>query len=173
MNSRSERQPYRPTTTHAGWGEGDPHLTVTRDDERFVFALTTEIVRIGSAADNELRLDETDPVHAEIAHDDRDEYVLTMHGEGETSARTDVAATGTDDDSMILRTGARFTAGPWTLVFGRAESSDHGRPYGGRVGGEFSDQREQPSRPDYAQGAYQASDDDRPPQGGADEVKDG
>ena len=41
--------PYEPTTTHAEWGAGDPHLTVTRDGDRFTFALTADAVRIGSA----------------------------------------------------------------------------------------------------------------------------
>ena len=71
---------YSPTTTHAEWGAGDPRLRITRDDERTEFALEADVVRIGSAEGNELRLTDTDPVHATITHDERDEYVLTLHG---------------------------------------------------------------------------------------------
>ncbi|WP_235201515.1 hypothetical protein [Microbacterium sp. CH12i] len=96
-----------------------------------------------------MRLADTDPVHATVVHDDRDEYVLTLHGEGEMNASSRAAETGAGDRSEILRTGARFTAGPWTLVFGREEFADHGRPFGGREGGELEDQPPQPARPDY------------------------
>jgi hypothetical protein len=141
---------YNPTTTHAEWGAGSPRLRLTRDDERTEFALDADLVRIGSAADNELRLTDTDPVHATITHDDRDEYVLELHGEGEMNASAGVAATHGEDRTETLRTGARFTVGPWTLVFARDEFADHGRPFGGRQGGEYSDQPMQPPRPDYS-----------------------
>ncbi|HCS60449.1 MAG TPA: hypothetical protein DIW46_03485 [Microbacterium sp.] len=153
----AEPQGYEPTTTHAEWGAGDPHLRITRDGERFVFHLEADEVRVGSAEGNELRLADTDPVHATISHDKRDEYVLTLHGAGEMNANPRTAETGsgvgadsgTNDTSEILRTGAHFTAGPWTLVFGREEFADHGRPFGGREGGELDDQAPQPVRPDY------------------------
>ena len=144
----------RPTTTHAEWGAGNPHLLITREDERTEHPLDVDVVHIGSAAGNELQLDDTDPVHATIQHDDRDEYVLTLHGEGEMSAHPDAAATHAGARTQTLRTGARFTAGPWTLVFARDEYADHGRPYGGRLGGEYSDQRLQPPRPDYRADAH-------------------
>src|SRR5690606_24105370 len=133
-----------------------PHLRVTRGDERFVHHLVTDEVRVGSAEGNELRLAETDPVHATITHDERDEYVLTLHGEGEMNANPRTAETGSglsanpSEKSEILRTGAHFTAGPWTLVFGREEFADHGRPYGGREGGELDEQAPLPTRPDYS-----------------------
>lgn len=149
MTAQEESPTPENLTTHAAWGAGDPHLLVSRDGERFVFDLTADAVRIGSADGNELRLGATDPVHAEIHHDDRDEYVLTLHGAGEMNANPQAAETGASGRSEILRTGARFTAGDWTLVFARAEFADHGRPFGGRQGGEFSDQPPQPARPDY------------------------
>lgn len=138
-----------PGTTHAGWGEGNPHLIVSGEAERFTVALTVTNTRIGSAPDNEIVLAGTDPIHAIVEHDDRDEYVLTLVGEGEMNANPESAATAPGDHSETLRTGAQFTAGPWRLVFGRAEFADHGRPFGGRQGGELSDQEPQPSRPDY------------------------
>lgn len=135
-------------TTHAEWGSGAPHLLVSRGgDDRSVFDLTEDEVSIGSAPGSSLVLAGTDAVHATIVHDDRDEYVLTLHGAGEMNANTDPNRDGTR--SEVLRTGARFTLGEWTLVFGRAEYADHGRPFGGREGGELSDQPPQPERPDY------------------------
>lgn len=141
---------YTPGTTHAAWGSGDPRLRITREDERDEYRIEADVVRIGSAAGNELRLADTDPVHATITHDDRDEYVLELHGEGEMNASDGVDATHPGARTETLRTGARFTAGPWTLVFARDEYADHGRPYGGRKGGEYSDQPLQPPRPDYS-----------------------
>ncbi|WP_460796671.1 FHA domain-containing protein [Microbacterium sp. GXF0217] len=139
-------EPQTPTTTHDAWGAGDPHLRITRDDDRLVYHLRDDVVQIGSAAGSDLVLAGADPVHATITHDERDEYVLTLHGEGETSAASqDVSG----ERTQILRTGASFTIGEWELVFGREESADHGRPYGGRQGGEYSDQPLQPPRPDY------------------------
>lgn len=148
---------YTPTTTHAEYGAGSPHLRITREQERTEFALDADVVRIGTAAGNELRLPDTDPLHATVTHDERDEYVLELHGEGEMSASAGVAATHGGERTMTLRTGARFTAGPWTFVFGREEFADHGRPYGGRLGGELSDQPPQPPRPDYTDEAGDAA----------------
>lgn len=141
---------YQPTTTHAEYGAGSPRLRVTRDDERTEYLLESDLVRIGSADGNELRLSDTDPVHATITHDDRDEYVLELHGAGEKNASDGAAASHPGERTETLRTGARFTAGPWTLVFARDEFADHGRPFGGREGGEYSDQPVQPARPDYS-----------------------
>lgn len=141
-------QGHQPTTTHAEWGAGDPRLLISRHDARFEHHLTEDLVRIGSATGNELLLTDVDPVHATITHDGQDEYVLTLHGNGEMNANPETSNLGRTAE--ILRTGARFTVGPWTLVFSREEFADHGRPYGGREGGELSDQPTQPQRPDYS-----------------------
>lgn len=162
----TDQQPNQPTTTHAERGAGNPLLRVTRDGEGFEHPLVSEIVRIGSAAGNELQLADTDPVHATIDHDDRDEYVLTLHGEGEMNANPESLPGDPNEKSEILRTGARFTTGPWTLVFARDEFADHGRPYGGREGGEFSDQPPQPQRPSDLEDTEQDK-------GATREVKDG
>lgn len=141
-------QGYEPTTTHADWGAGRPQLLISNGDgDRLVYDLTGDEVTIGSAAGSGVVLDGADPVHATIVHDDRDEYVLTLHGAGEMNANSDEGPMG--ERTEILRTGARFTIGDWTLVFRREEFADHGRPYGGRAGGELSDQPPQPERPDY------------------------
>jgi hypothetical protein len=144
MADGMRQSPAHPTTTHAEWGAGNPRLRVTREDARFEHPLALELTRIGSAPDNELILEGAGPVHAVIRHDDRDEYVLTLHGPGEMNARPEH-----EDRTEILRQGAQFTIAGWTLVFMRDEYADHGRPFGGRQGGEFSDQIVQPERPDY------------------------
>lgn len=160
MNARhiDDRPDDGPGTTHAEYGAGNPRLRITRDDERAEFAIETERVQIGSAEGNDLILSDTDPVHATIDHDERDEYVLTLHGEGEMNANPDAAATRGGERTETLRTGARFTTGPWTLVFARDEYADHGRPFGGRHGGEYSDQPLQQPRPDYTEDAVAQSD---------------
>ncbi len=144
----------QPTTTHAERGAGDPHLRITSpEQDRTVFALRDERVTIGSGADCSLVIPGADAVHATILHDERDEYVLTLHGAGEMNANPTPAETGgSGDRSEVLRTGARFTVAGWTLVFGREEFADHGRPFGGREGGEFDDQPPQPARPEDAAG---------------------
>jgi hypothetical protein len=149
-DQQAPEEGYTPTTTHAEWGAGEPRLRITRDDARTEFLLEADVVRIGSAEGNELRLSDTDPVHATITHDERDEYVLTLHGSGEMNASSGADGTHSAENTETLRTGARFTAGPWTLVYARAEFADHGRPFGGRKGGEYDDQPLQPERPDYS-----------------------
>ncbi|GAA3940095.1 FHA domain-containing protein [Microbacterium soli] len=145
----SERmQGYAPTTTHAEWGAGDPRLLISRDDQdRTVVHLTRDTVTIGSDGGCTVCLEGAAPLHATVVHDDRDEYVLTMHGPGLMNAYCPVDQHGARTET--LRTGARFTVGEWMLVFSRAEFADHGRPYGGRQGGEGGHQSRQPERPDY------------------------
>ncbi|UNK71536.1 hypothetical protein [Microbacterium sp. H1-D42] len=145
MHDRSDG--YEPTTTHAEWGAGGPHLLITAEDgARLTFDLTVDEVTIGSAGGSTLLLPGADPLHATIVHDDRDEHVLTMHGAGDMNAQRDEDG---EARSEVLRTGAHFSVGRWRLVFGRDEFADHGRPYGGREGGELSDQDSQPERPEY------------------------
>lgn len=140
-----------PTTTHAEWGAGNPRLLVTREpDIRHVFDLTADLTTIGSSGTSTIVLPDIDPSHASIAHDKRDEYVLTMIGAGITNANLHIDPVSHGEDSEILRSGANFTAGPWRFVFQRDEFADHGRPYGGREGGWASMQKAQPQRPDYA-----------------------
>jgi hypothetical protein len=137
----------QPTTTHAEWGAGDPHLIITREGIHQTFPLEGDHARIGAGEDCELSLDGLQPLHAEIDHDDRDEYVLTLLGPAsETSGSPFAQAAG-----LVLRSGAQFVLGPWRFVYERAEFADHGRPYGGREGGEGTDQLFQPPRPDYVE----------------------
>jgi hypothetical protein len=53
---------------------------------------------------------------------------------------------GVPVERKVLRTGNRVQLGGWTLVYWRAEYADHGRPFGGRIGGELGHQQPQPGR---------------------------
>ncbi|GAA2172096.1 hypothetical protein GCM10009846_08680 [Agrococcus versicolor] len=146
---RSARR-WHATTTHAQPGAGRPRLIFAGGDGGWdggpprVFDLLPEITRIGSGPDVDLRLEGLEGVHAEIRHRGDDEYVL--HPIAPTGG-----GSGTGPDALmqerILRTGARIELGGWRLAYYREEFADHGRPYGGRQGGELSLQRRQPPRP--------------------------
>jgi predicted GNAT family acetyltransferase len=129
------------TTTHAAWGAGHPRILVAGPTARYVHAINCDLTHIGSAPDSDILLPATDALHAKVLHNVSDEYELTMVGVGSTSF----------GPHETLRTGAHFSVGPWELVFVRDEYADHGRPYGGRRGGELAVQRQQAPRPDYAQ----------------------
>ncbi|MBS1699697.1 MAG: hypothetical protein JST25_15005 [Actinobacteria bacterium] len=146
MNTQ-ERQ--NGTTTHAEWGAGHPHLLITYEDTHLVHEIVDDETRIGSGADCQIRLVGLAPLHAIIRHDGHDDYDLQMLAPGQTSANIAKAAEEEGRAVEALHTGARFTAGDWRFVFVREEFADHGRPYGGRLGGEGAHQRHQPSRPDY------------------------
>lgn len=140
---------YIPTTTHAPWGAGNPHLILSGPDGHGQLPLDRDLVRIGSSTDVECRLDGLEPLHAEVHHDTNDEYVLVLHGPAETSARHEPIPSIGGKPGEILRTGARFVLGEWTFIYSRDEYADHGKPYGGRQGGEGAHEPHQPARPDY------------------------
>lgn len=142
---RRRRHPV--TTTHDPDGGGNPRMIMaTRSypgpvDRQKVFPLRDEVTTIGAGPDCDIRLPGLDPLHAEIRHDDRDEFVLVRIGRaGGTRVH------GAPVESEILRTGCGVDLGGWHLSFYREEYADHGRPYGGRIGGELGHQRSQPSR---------------------------
>lgn len=132
------------TTTHDPRGGGHPRLifalggsapagTVQRE-----FELLPGVTVIGSGADADLRLAGLREHHAEIRRDEFDEYVYVDLG---TSAGSRVD--GQPVGEQALHTGDRIELGTWTLSYYREEFADHGRPYGGRQGGELSIQRTQ------------------------------
>ena len=134
------------TTTHTGDESGAPRLVLKLEDRwenegQPVFWLTRPLMLIGSDATCDIVLSDIDGVHAVVFHDDDDEYLLDSCG---PEVRVHGAVV---EDSAILRTGARIEVGPHTLSFFREEYADHGRPFGGREGGEFGHQRSQPPRP--------------------------
>lgn len=131
------------TTTHGAPGSGRPRLVLVKDDSEsgpgpvLEFNLVGERTVIGSDDSCDLQLSGLDSVHAEISHDEFDEYVLSRSGEAGGSVSRSV------DEQVMLRTGSRIDMGPWRLVFIREEFADHGRPFGGRQGGEFAFQKPQ------------------------------
>ena len=140
------RRPRRlPTTTHDPAHGGGPRLVVVAADgiwagEPRVFWLQRELITIGSDPHCDVVLPGLLPVHAEVRHDDADEYVLLARGR-------DVRVYGARVREQLLRTSARVELGAWVLAYYREEFADHGRPYGGRIGGELGHQRPQPPRP--------------------------
>lgn len=131
------------TTTHSSRGAGRPRLVMSRSEggesrgQVLEFNLVSDKVVIGSDESCDLRLAGLNAVHAEIYHDERDEFIIVRRGPGGGSQSM---ASG---DQSILRTGTRIELGPWRLVYVREEYADHGRPFGGRQGGEYAYQRPQ------------------------------
>ncbi|TFD54752.1 FHA domain-containing protein [Cryobacterium frigoriphilum] len=142
----------RVTTTHYTPGSGRPRLIFVVGSQNWdgkpprEFDLLPTTTTIGSAAEASLQLGGLKSFHAEIRHDENDEYVLYPLGDVSGNVRE------SDDDGFargrgqILRTGARIEMGPWRMAYFREEFADHGRPFGGRVGGELAVQKPQPPR---------------------------
>jgi len=130
-------------TTHAPDGSGGPRLVLAWDytlgDERPPTYWLGETTVIGSDPGCDIVLAGLEPRHAIVDHADGDEYVVTAAG-GDTRVH------GAGALGQVLRTGARLDLGDHTLVFYREEFADHGRPFGGRIGGELGHQQPQPSR---------------------------
>ncbi len=134
------------TTTHDPEQGGSPRLVLPPREEwpaapRRVLSLSPGVTTLGSAADCDVVLDGLAPYHAEVRHDSEDEFVVVRLG-----APGSVRVNGEPVAARILRTGSRLDLGPWTLTYYREEYADHGRPYGGRLGGEVGHQRPQPPR---------------------------
>ncbi|WP_066041419.1 FHA domain-containing protein [Herbiconiux solani] len=160
----------RVTTTHYTPGSGRPRLIFVIGSGPWdgrpprEFDLLPGRTTIGSGPDADLRLPGLGDVHAEIRHTEDDEYVLydiepTGGGvdtgvlgvaDGRTAGPAGAGAMGRASGrapGRVLRTGARIDLGDWKLAYFREEFADHGRPYGGRVGGELSVQKRQAPRP--------------------------
>jgi Inner membrane component of T3SS, cytoplasmic domain len=123
--------------TSTDQGGGRPRLVFSMGGSAPQGAMPREFVlrelgttRIGSAADADLQLDGLAERHAEIrCHDD--EYVLLDLG-APGGSRVD----GQPVEHAALHTGDRIELGDWTMSYLRDEYADHGRPDGGRSGGE-------------------------------------
>ena len=144
----------RVTTTHYLPGSGRPRLIFVVGSEYWdgrpprEFDLLPGRTVIGSGPDADLQLPGLAAVHAEVRHEDDDEYVLyDVEPTGGGHATEPLDAGARPRRGRILRTGARIDLGEWRLAYFREEFADHGRPYGGRVGGELSKQKKQPPRP--------------------------
>ncbi|RJT88686.1 FHA domain-containing protein [Cryobacterium melibiosiphilum] len=142
----------RVTTTHYTPGSGRPRLIFVVGSKNWdgtpprEFNLLPTTTTIGSAAEASLQLSGLKSFHAEIRHDENDEYVLYPLGEVSGNVRESDDDTFARGRGQILRTGARIEMGPWRMAYFREEFADHGRPFGGRVGGELAVQKPQPPR---------------------------
>jgi hypothetical protein len=136
------------TTTHHVPGSGRPRLIFVVGSKNWdgrmprEFNLLPDGTTIGSGAEADLQLAGLNPLHAEIRHTADDEYVLYPIGELSGSSRLDGAG-GRRDGGQVLRTGTRIEFGQWKMAYFREEFADHGRPHGGRVGGELARQKPQ------------------------------
>lgn len=136
------------TTTHYTPGSGRPRLIFVVGSENWdgrmprEFDLLPTGTTIGSSAEADLRLEGLDPLHAEVRHDRDDEYILYPLGAMAGSVRREDSS-GRSDGGQVLRTGARIELGPWKMAYFREEFADHGRPHGGRAGGELARQKPQ------------------------------
>lgn len=142
------RKPPPPiSTTHDPRRGGNPRLVVTVGNKRLpdsgmlIHPLRQDVTVIGSSPDCDIRLSGLAPIHAVVEHDDQDELVLHDRAR-DRSTRVN----GVPVERRVLRTGARIELGDWILAYRRAEYADHGRPFGGRVGGELGHQKPQPGR---------------------------
>lgn len=135
------------TTTHGTPGAGEPRLigapgpSPWPGDRQPVFPLAPGVTSIGSDPGCDLVLEGLDPLQGEVRWTGDDEFVY-VHLGGEVSSRVNGAPVA----MSLLRTGTRLQLGSWTLTYYREEYADHGRPYGGRLGGEIGHQRPQPPR---------------------------
>lgn len=136
---------HHPTTTHDPAHGGAPRLALEQEtylegERQVLWYLEGDVVTIGSSDGCDVVLPGLEPLHATISRDDRDEFTLRSEG-----AETRVH--GAAVRAQLLRSGARIELGEHVLAYYRDEHADHGRPYGGRQGGEIGHQRPQPPRP--------------------------
>lgn len=131
-------------TTHDPQGGGHPRFTFWRSDvhaasaTEHMFPLMPGVTTIGSSPTADLSLTGLAEQHGEVRRDSADEYVYVHLDPGPPST-----VNGAPAARKPLHTGDRLMLGPWTLTFSREEFADHGRPHGGRQGGESARQRPQ------------------------------
>jgi FHA domain len=127
------------TSTHDPQGGGHPRLILAlggsapADTEQREFDLRRDVTRVGSAPDADLQLPGLAARHAEVRCQAGDEYVWVDLG-----AFAGSSVDGRPMGEQGLHTGDRIEVGSWTLTYFREEFADHGRPNGGRQGGELA-----------------------------------
>lgn len=142
------------STTHDPRRGGNPRLVVTTGNERLpesgalIHPLRSSSTTIGSDPSCDIQLSGLAPLHAVVEHDAHDELVI----HDRAGLRT-TRVNGVPVERRVLRTGARIEVGNWILAYRRAEYADHGRPFGGRIGGELGRQQPQPGRHRLAAGS--------------------
>jgi hypothetical protein len=133
-----------PTSTHAESGAGRPRL-IFKVEENWdgtpprEFELLLTATRIGSGPEMDLQLADLEPFQAEIVHTDEDEYVLTHITDADDQNGPVLEQAGAAGQG-VLRTGSPVVVGAWAMSYYRDEYADHGRPGGGRAGGEGAHQ---------------------------------
>lgn len=154
-------------TTHDVHGGGRPRLITSLGGQAppgarpQQFDLIPGVTVIGSGDDAHVRLPGLAPRHAEIRRDAEDEYVLVDLGSPQGSRVDGRRLSGPDEQP--LHTGDRIELGDWTMSFVREEFADHGRPFGGRAGGELAEhpyQRRPRPRGTSAEGGKEPEGDD-------------
>jgi hypothetical protein len=120
---------------------GEPDVGGVRPNE---IELAPGTTTIGSGAGSDLRLEGLDDQHAIVVLSAGDEYVLVDRSLDGGTRVNGLVVSSTVEQGHPLRTGDRVELGPWVLAYMRDEAADHGRPYGGRQGGEGSLQQGQP-----------------------------
>lgn len=139
-----------PTTTHDPGHGGAPRLALEQEsylagEPQVVWYLEGDLERepatLGSDPGCDICLAGLAPLHARVSRDDRDELWIRTDG-------PEVRVHGRQVGAQLLRSGARIEVGEHVLAYYRDEYADHGRPFGGRVGGEIGHQRPQPPRPE-------------------------
>lgn len=140
------RRPRRTvTTTHDPARGGAARLVMASPSDSWngtqprVLWLNDDVTTLGSDPTCDVVLPGLAGLHARIRHNEYDEFVL----EG---LSPEVRVHGARSSRSLLRTGTRIELGAWRLAYYREEFADHGRPYGGRIGGELGRQRPQPPR---------------------------
>ncbi len=131
-------------TTHDPARGGGARLVLLKQDywpgERQPVFWLHDGLTIGSGADCDVRLPGLEARHAVLHHDEDDEWVIEAVA-GITRVH------GSPVIRQLLRTGSRVSLGQHELGYHREEYADHGRPHGGRIGGELGRQEPQPPRP--------------------------
>ena len=141
-----QRRPRRvAATTHDPARGGAARLVMASPSQSWTGAqprvlwLNDDVTTLGSDPTCDIVLPGIAGLHARILHNEYDEFVLEAVG-------PEVRVHGAQSRKSLLRTGTRIELGSWRLAYYREEFADHGRPYGGRIGGELGRQRPQPPR---------------------------
>ena len=100
--------------------------------------MVNRVTTIGSEPTADLCLGGLKPFHAEIRHDDEDNFTYTPLGLPALGS-----VNGRPHEPAMLRTGTRIVLGGWTLSFCREEFADGTAPLNSGPGRRFSDMRDE------------------------------
>lgn len=118
---------------------------VSSNEPQREFYLVDHVTTIGSAPDADLRLAGLLPAHAEIRHDEDDDYTYIPLGPASGGS-----VDGRPHVDTMLRTGTRIKLGPWTLSFYREEFADKSVGVDTLPGIRFAQMRDDPRAAEIA-----------------------